>query len=46
MDLSVSFGIATPDDHAGNTTLGAPLSNVDLIALKHASTVRAAPPVL
>ncbi|KZV97219.1 hypothetical protein EXIGLDRAFT_747235 [Exidia glandulosa HHB12029] len=38
MDLSVSFGIAARDDHADNTTLGAPLNNVDLIALNHANT--------
>ncbi|EJD42085.1 hypothetical protein AURDEDRAFT_168877 [Auricularia subglabra TFB-10046 SS5] len=37
-DLSVSFGIATASDHAGNTTLGAPLNNVDLIALNQSNT--------
>ncbi|KZW01008.1 hypothetical protein EXIGLDRAFT_761290 [Exidia glandulosa HHB12029] len=38
LDLSVSFGISTPEDHASNTTLGVPLSNVDLLALNHSST--------
>lgn len=39
-NLWISFGIATPADHRGNTTLGKPLGNVDLLGLGEEFPVR------
>lgn len=40
MDLTVSFGLSTPADHSSNDTLGSPLFNMDLLAMRRSSTVR------
>ncbi|KZV96283.1 hypothetical protein EXIGLDRAFT_733634 [Exidia glandulosa HHB12029] len=38
MDLTVSFGLSTPADHTSNDTLGSPLFNMDLLAMRRSST--------
>ena len=38
-DLAVSFGLSTPAEHTANNTLGNPLFNADLLAMKRFSTV-------
>ncbi|KZV89641.1 hypothetical protein EXIGLDRAFT_795789 [Exidia glandulosa HHB12029] len=37
-DLTVSFGLSTPAEHTVNNTLGNPVFNVDLLAMKRSST--------
>ncbi|KZV89642.1 hypothetical protein EXIGLDRAFT_721135 [Exidia glandulosa HHB12029] len=37
-DLAVSFGLSTPAEHTVNNTLGNPLFNADLLAMRRSST--------